>query len=102
MRSFQEFSELNDLIESRVRVSWVPLPCRNVQHFPHSQGLPPFPDKHWKVFTDHLTEHFIVTRKTILENYVKKVDYAQIPSQLSAPSATGAGNPQAARQQALC
>jgi hypothetical protein len=58
LRRFNEFVELNTAIEARVRVSW---------------GLPPFPDKHWKIFTDHLDPDFINIRRTILENYLKKV-----------------------------
>jgi len=35
--------------------------------------LPPFPDKHWKIFTDHLDYNFIEQRRYLLENYLVKL-----------------------------
>eukprot|EP00494_Astrolonche_serrata_P030116 UN30383 len=35
--------------------------------------LPPFPEKHFKLVTDHFSDEFIDNRKILLENYLKTI-----------------------------
>lgn len=36
-------------------------------------ALPPFPEKRLKLFTDHFNDHFIESRRMLLDNYLKKL-----------------------------
>lgn len=57
-RRYQEFYDLNKGMEMMVR---------------NYDGLPPFPDKQWKVLTDHYSEEFLCTRQVLFNNYLKKL-----------------------------
>jgi len=65
LKRFSEFCELNDYLEARA-----------LEQDPSGASmsdLPPFPDKHWKIFTDHLDYNFIEQRRYLLENYLIKL-----------------------------
>ena len=62
-RRYQEFAELNKLLENSVRDADV---------------LPPFPEKEWSWWgwlggVDHCSPDFISMRQSLLDNYLKKV-----------------------------
>jgi len=49
--------------------------CAVVEHsHPNAYKLvPPLPPKHWKIFTDHLSEMFIERRRILLQNYLQRL-----------------------------
>jgi len=50
---------------------------QQMEHYVHSNDIsfifPPFPNRHFKYFTDHFDENFIENRRMLLENYLVKL-----------------------------